>query len=161
MSNYYQSSQSVYRLCAGNSEFINTMLISQRGRELPTTIALAMLVAGGITLPGGEIESPEAYFTQTASALGLEFLGVLNEVLPVDYRRAIEIAKGLFLTRYEIATCPFNAFGVVRTHGLASIFGLNAHLGEDVLDCMRANGQRITDLYDRFKTIEAEMRKVV
>lgn len=159
MSSFYNSKQSVFRLTNGNSSFINSMMVSGRGKELSTSIALAMYVSGTVSLPGGEIESPETYFDENGATLGTEFLGTLNELVPIDYRCALDIAKRLYLTRYEIAQCPYTAFGVDRRNGVYSVFGLNNHLSPEVLNCLSTHGQVITDLYSRFKDIASELKK--
>lgn len=159
MSQYYNSQQAAFRLSQANSAFINQLLVSGRGKELPTTIALAMFAAAKADLPGGTVESPEAYFMENVGANSAEAINTLNEIVPVDYRRAIDLARKIYLLRYELAVKPFHAFGYNLTEGINSIFGLCAHLPEDVLKCMQCNAADITCKYMRFNEIFNEIEK--
>lgn len=159
MSAYFTAQQAAFRLSQSNSAYISQMLAAAKGRDLTTTIALAMVVCKLTPLPGGVVESPESFFNENGGVSGAEAIGVLNNLVPVDYKGALEIGRNLYLVRYELATCPFNAFGYDRSKGIASVFGLNAHLSKDVLNCIRENGQEITTKYEKFLEIVNQLKK--
>lgn len=159
MSHFYTAQQATFRLKPSSSAFLTQMAASGRGRDLTTSIALAMVASELAKFPAGEIESPETYFTENAGTCSAEVVNTINELVPVDYRCALELAKNLFLIRYEMAYRPFQALGYDRSLGIRSIFGLSAHLSNDVLECIRANGQEITDKYARFKELVQDLKK--
>lgn len=158
MSNFVSTTQAPFRLCASNAAYISQMSVSGRSRDLPTAIGLAIACNRLITLPG-QVDSPESYYAQQGGMDTADAISLLNEIMPVDYKTALKVSLDLFLVRYELSVKPFEAFGIGREHGLASIFGLTAHLPPNVLDCMRDHAREITDRADRFTSIIAELRK--
>lgn len=150
MSNVVSASQARIRLSTEESSFISQLAMSGRSRDLPTAIALAIAACRDIALPGGDVHSPEEYFLQQVGVTASDAISVINELVPVDYRTAIEQAKNLYLIRYEMAQKPFANFGVSRQCGLSSIFGLTAHLPNDVIECIKNNGREITGKSEMF-----------
>lgn len=156
---YYTSEQAPFRLSQSNSSYLSQLMATGKSRTQITSIALAMLMVHLTPLPGGEIESPAAFFMENGGVAAAELIGTINNMAPVNCRQTIDLAKQLYLIRYEMANCPFSAFGYDRKEGIESIFGLKAHLGDDVLKVMRESAQEITNVFARFKEIAAELKK--
>lgn len=159
MSNFVSLTQSAFRLKPEQSAFITQLVASGRGRETVFAIALALALSRICNLPGGEVESPEAYFDNQVSTDAVDALQLINEIVPVDYRTALALTRALYLTRYELANRPFNAFGVDRSNGVAAIFGLNEHIAPDILTLMQVNAQSITENAERFHQVIKALRK--
>lgn len=156
---YYSYEQATYRLSPGNSAYMSQLMATTRSRSQTTTIALAMLMVHLTPLPGGEVDSPEAFFMDNGGTAAAELIGVINNLAPVNCKEIINTAKQLYLVRYEMATCPFGAFGYDRRDGIESIFGLKAHLSDATLKIMQESAQDITSTYERFKEIASELKK--
>lgn len=159
MSQFFSAQQAVFRLKPSASAFVTYLASSGRGRDLTTTIALAMVACEMTKFPAGEVESPDAYFTDNAAITAAEAINVINELVPVDYRLALKLAKDMFLIRYESAYRPYKALGYDRSKGIRSIFGLSAHLSNDVLDCIQCNANEITEKYSRFQELVYDIKK--
>lgn len=161
MPNFYANSlQARFKLSKGSSAFITQLVTSSRASELPTTIALAIAVSKTAMLPAGAVESIETYFMDQAGRQAAEAIGVVNELVPVNYRLAIDIAKQLYHIRYETSAMPFRAMGYDMADGIAALFGLSKHLSKDVLACMQSNAGEISMKAGRFEDILNELRKV-
>lgn len=161
MSQFYTASQAGFRLSSSNSAWMNQMLMSGRSRQAAISFALAMAVNKMSDLPAGRLADDNAgeYFLNQAGIAGSTVAGVINELMPVDIREVLRLAKSLYTNRYEQAYRPYEEFGVNRSKGIASIFGLNYHFSEDTLDVVRTQGQAITDAYSRFVEIIKELKK--
>lgn len=159
MSNFYTASQSRFRMSQASSAFITQLSSGSRGRELVTSIALAMAVCEMSALPAGEVQDPQTHFLTQAGVCGAEAVGIINELVPVDYAIALDIAKGLYLARYELAVKPFAAFGYKLSDGVPSLLGLKNHLPDNVIACMQSNGSEIADKFRRFKEVIGELKK--
>lgn len=159
MSNYVSTSQAPFRLCAANSAFISQMSVSGKSRDLLTAIALALACNRLISIPGN-VDSPEEYFAQQGGMDTADAVSLINEIMPVDYKTVLKVALDLFLVRYELSHKPFEAFGIDRKDGLSSVFGLNAHMSRDIIECIRDHGYVITERCERFTHIMQELRKV-
>lgn len=159
MSNFYTSSQAQFRLNEKTSAWVTQMTAAGKSKELPVTIALAMNVCAMASLPGGEVDSPEEYFLTNSSVLGADALEIINEIMPVDYKLTMTLAKALYLVRYELAVRPFQALGYDFDKGLATMFGLNAHIPTDVLECIRHHAREIIKNKEHFNSLIASIRK--
>ena len=159
MSIFVAPNQARYRLSKSNSAFVTQLAMVGKTRDLVTAVALAIAVNRFADLPGGSIDSPEEYFQQQAGLNAADAINIINEMVPVDYKTALETAKDLYLIRYELAQRPFSAFGYDLSKGIAAIFGLNNHLPPNILDCIRHHGAELTNRANRFHEIITELKK--
>ncbi len=159
MSNFYTPQQAMFRLSDKNSAFITQTNASGKGKSLTMTIALAMTACAMVSLPGGNVDSPEEYFLSNAGVIAAEAIETVNQILPVDYKTAMTLAKDLYLIRYEQAMRPFSALGYDYDDGLSTLFGLNAHLPTNVIECIRKDARVIIKNIDRLKSIIDSIRK--
>lgn len=159
MSNFYSSTQAMFRLSDKASAYVTQHAAAGKSRELPVTIALAMAACQLVSLPGGDVDSPEEYFLSNAGVIAAEAIESVNEIMPVNFKQALELTKNLYLVRYELAQKPFKAFGYTYEEGLASLFGLNNHLPEDVLHCMRTFARDIIYNFNQLNIVIESIRK--
>lgn len=159
MSIFVSATQAVFKLSPGNSAFVTQMAASMKSRDLPTAIALAIAVNTFADLPAGKVDSPEEFFDNQAGVNAADAISVINDLFPVDFRSALRIAKELYLVRYELAQKPFAAFGYDLKCGVESIFGLQAHLSEEVLKAMACHADLIVPKVGRFREIVQNLRK--
>lgn len=156
---FYTSQQSHLRLNESSSAYLTQLSAAGRTRDLPVTIALAMAACSLVSLPGGNLESPEDYFLTNGGTIAAEAIEAVNEIIPVDFRTALTLAKDLFLIRYEAAQRPFQAFGYDFDNGLATVFGLNAHLPQNVVDIIAKDAREVIKHFNRLTSIIASIRK--
>ena len=159
MSNFYTSSQAMFRLTEKTTAWVSQMAASGKSKDLPVTIGLAMTACAMATLPGGNIDSPEEFFLTNAGVAAADAVDIINELMPVDYKFAMTLAKDLYLVRYELAMRPFQALGYDFDKGLATIFGLNAHIPANVLECIRHSARDIINSFEHFNRIVESIRK--
>ena len=159
MGNFYTASQAQFRLSRDSSSFLTQLSSTANGRSLPIAVALAIACNRSVQLPGGDLESPEKYFLEQSGVDMATVVGVINEIAPVDYRTTLELAKNLFLVRYELAQKPFAAFGANYTSGIAAIFGLSTHISADIIETLEKDSNKITLNVARFHAIIQELRK--
>lgn len=159
MSIYVTGHQAMFKLNPSNSAFVTQMAVSSKGRTLATAIALAIAVNTYSDLPAGRVDSPEEFFAQSAGVNAADAVSVINDLFPVDYKSALRIAKELYLIRYELAQKPFDAFGYNHKCGLSSVFGLQAHLSEEVIKAIDCTPELIIPLVGRFREIIENLRK--
>lgn len=159
MSIFVSATQAAFKLSPTNSAFVTQMAAASNSRGLPTAIALAIAVNTFTDLPAGNVDSPEEYFDQQSGRNAADAISVINDLFPVDYRSAIRIARELYLIRYELAQKPFQAFGYNHKQGVACIFGLQAHMSEEVLNAIECSPSEILPKVGRFREIIENLRK--
>lgn len=140
------------RLDRTSQSYINTLVTTGSSRDLDVTIALAMLMSAMVDIPTND-DDIEEYWRSQASAPATDFVNAVNNLMPVDYRQALELARKLFVQRYEAATMPFKGFSVTRREGVAAVFGLTKHIPENILCRLNECSRSICQHYDALSAI--------
>ena len=159
MGNFHSPAQAMFRLSRDNSAFLTQLSAGVLGRSLGIAVALAVACNRSVTLPGGDLESPEKYFMEHSGVDMAEAVSVINEITPVDFKTVLDVAKNLYLVRYELAQKPFMAFGSGQVSGIAGIFGLSAHVAPCILETLENDSSAIMRNAERFYEIIKELRK--
>lgn len=80
--------------------------VKPEDRSNVCTLAAAKSVAFRIPVPAEPVASPSLHFTSKLSQLALEALGEINERVVIDFQKACDTTKRLWLVRYGLVHNP-------------------------------------------------------
>ena len=83
--------------------WINYMSMANRGRDDACCLGIAKVLADYFPLPAGAVEDINAYFSANVQIPMTSKLSELNELLLIDNDTIVDLAKRLYVTRYNIA----------------------------------------------------------
>lgn len=153
----------LFSLRPESNSYLTALAANRQSRSIEVAISLAMVMSSKAQIPGSAIDSPVAYFNGQAGLAGMKFLNTINEITPVDFRRAREIAIQMFTQRYEAAYMPFAEMAPIHTdgcNGLWRLYKYDKHFSLDVLQVMEKCADNIVRHYNAFKKIADEMEGV-
>lgn len=140
------------RLDRASKSYIETLMMTGKSRDLDVTIALAMVMSSLVDLPS-KGDDVEEFWKSQAAAPASDFVNAINNLMPVDYRQALELARKLFVQRYEAATMPFKGFSVSRREGVAAVYGMTKHIPDNVLCAFNECSRNICQHYDALSSV--------
>lgn len=143
----------MFRLKPDQSGYITAISGAGKGRDLCVTIAISMVASTLICLPTDVTPDINVFMNANGYETAMDFVDAVNSLVPVDTPNIMSLTEKLYKSRYEAALMPFQAFSIDQSKGLACIFGLNKHIPEHILDCMRDNACEITRYYDRMQEV--------
>ena len=132
------------RLSKPSIDFISRVSNTSGNRTPAFALAAAYVVSSKVALPSAEVVDITQYYRLQSEVEVMRLLGILNELLPFDFRLAKEAALAFYRFRHRCVNPLAIPLAFHQESAIEDFFGISSFFSNDTLDVIRKSDGELT-----------------
>lgn len=151
------SAFAISKLGKSSQEFVSTMTRNAKSRSLQASLALARVLSNGLGLPSAPVENVHQYYQMQCRIAVEGKLGIINELMVVDFKLVLDLVEKMFRLRYSMAHPPATVYVFKAETVVEDFFGISREFDQATLEAIKLAPGELTSYVNEFTTMVREL----